>query len=172
MWENLQKELFMAFDVKKRKRELIKENIDSVPVANHGRKIAKFSLFAIVLLRFFLFVFEIIYFAQVEAKTSVWSHLLLLPFLLILYMIYDGNKSFVYIPMLSAPIRLVYHFTSVLPSLAVEGISALTVISLIVFIAQFFVSIVLSAATSCDVYFSAMQKVNLKLRSEMINGRR
>ncbi len=162
----------MAFDVKARKRELIKENVKLVPMAARGEKLARFSVLTIFILRCALFLFEIIYSAVVDVKISIWSHLLLIPFFLILYMIYDGNKTFTYISMLSAPIRLVYHFTAVLPTIVPDGITSLTVVSLVVFIAQFFISVFMSASTRCDVYFVAMQKVNLKLRSEMINGRK
>ena len=162
----------MAFDVKKRKRELVNENIKLVPMAARGEKLAKISILSILVLRCVLFFFEIIYSASSEIKISIWSHLLLLPFILILYMIYDGNKSLIYIPMFSAPIRLVYHFTAVLPEISPDGITSLTVVSLVVFVAQFFFSVFMSASTRCDVYFAARQKVNLKLRSEMINGRK
>ena len=87
-------------------------------------------------------------------------------------MIYDGNKSLIYISVFSAPIRLVYHFSKVLPSLEVEGITALTVASVVVMAVQFFISVFISANNKCDAYFAAMQKINLKLRSEMINGRK
>ena len=158
----------MAFDVKKRKRELIKENVKLVPLAARGEKLARITILSILGLRCALFLFEIIYYSVKDLKISVWSHLLLIPFFIILYMLYDGNKSFVYIAMFSAPIRLVYHFAVVLPLISEDGISALTVMSLIVFASQFFISVYLSANSKCDAYFLAMQKVNLKIRSEMI----
>jgi hypothetical protein len=76
------------------------------------------------------------------------------------------------IPTISAPIRLIYHFSAVLPSIEGEGVSALTVITVIVLAIQFFASIVMSANTKCAVYFSAMQKVNFKIRSEMLGGKK
>ena len=87
-------------------------------------------------------------------------------------MIYDGNKTFVYIPMISAPIRLIYHFSAVLPTIASDSISTLTIVSIITLAIQFFASIVMSASTKCDVYFTSMQKVNLKIRSEMLGKRK
>lgn len=157
-----------GFDVNKRKRQLIKENVDQVPMAARGRKLAKLSVLSVLGLRAALLIFEIIFCAVLNIKISIWSHLLFLPFLLIMYMVYDGNKSLVYIAMISAPVRLIYHFASVLPTISTGGINALTVVSLVVLIAQFAFSVFMSASTRCDVYFVAMQKVNLKLRSEMI----
>ena len=158
----------MAFDIKKRKRELVRENVEIVPIAAHGKKLTKIAILSIIGLRCALCLFEIIYSSVKDFKISIWSYVLLIPFLFILYMLYDGNKSFVYIAMISAPIRLVYHFTVILPLIANEEISALTVASLIVFATQFFLSIYMSTASKCDAYFLAMQKVNLKLRAEMI----
>ena len=161
----------MAFDIKKRKRELIKKNIKSVPLVAGGEKITRVLVIIMLLLRAALLLFEIIYSSVTGTETSIWSHLLFIPFVIVVFMMYDGNKAFVYIPMISAPIRLVYHFSAVLPVILPEGgISAVTIFSLIVLASQFFFSIVLSASTKCDVYFSTMQKINLKLRSEMING--
>jgi len=162
----------MAFNVKARKRELINENIKLVPVAAHGAKLAGISILSIVGLRLALLLFEIIYALVIDIKISIWSHLLLLPFFLVLYMLYDGNKSFVYISLFSAPLRLVYHFAAVVPLIASKTVSPLTVVTVVIFAAQFFISVYLSASTKCDSYFLARQKVNLKLRSEMINGRK
>ncbi len=162
----------MAFDVKKRKRELISENVKRVKIAAEGEKLARIFVLLTLISRSILLLFEIIYASVTPTVISVWSHILFIPFILIMYMIYDGNKAFVYIPMFSAPIRLVYHFTSVLPTVATEGVSALTVVSLIFLAAQFFFCVFMSANTKCDVYFTAMQKINLKLRSEMIGGKK
>lgn len=156
------------FNVNKRKKELIRENIDVVPIAKRGRRLAGVSLSVIAGLRIFLLIFELIYSAAVSYSGSVIPHVLILPYLLILYMVYDGNKSLVYIGMISAPVRLVYHFSTVLPMLPGDNITALTVVSLIVLFAQFILSVFMAFSTRCDVYFSGMQKVNLKLRSEMI----
>jgi hypothetical protein len=162
----------MAFDVKKRKRELIKENVKNVPEAAGGELLARILVLTIFAARAFLIIFELIFCSSSTAKISVWSYVLFLPFILIVYMIYDGNKSFVAIPTISAPIRLIYHFSAVLPSIEGEGVSALTVITVIVLAIQFFASIVMSANTKCAVYFSAMQKVNFKIRSEMLGGKK
>jgi hypothetical protein len=158
----------MAFDVKKRKRDLIEENIKKDKTAASGERIARAAVIAMFLARAFLIIFEAIYSASSGAEISIWSYLLFLPFIMIIYMIYDGNRSFVFIPMISAPIRLLYHFSTVLPSITVEGVSALSIVSVIVLALQFFASIIMSASTKCSVYFSAMQKINLKVRSEMI----
>ena len=162
----------MAFDVKKRKRELIEENVKKVEMAARGELISRILILAMFMARTFLLFFEIIFTASTEAEISIWSYILFIPFALISYMVYDGNKSLVYIPMVSAPIRLIYHFTAVVPTVASESVSALTVISLIVLALQFFATIIMSANTKCDVYFTAMQKVNLKIRSEMLGGKK
>lgn len=162
----------MAFDVKKRKRELIEENVKKVPMASRGELIAKICILSMFIARSILILVEVIYSASTETKISIWSYVLLIPFLFITFMVYDGNKSLVYIPMISAPARLIYHFTAVLPTVATESVSALTVITLLSLAIQFFASIVMSASTKCDVYFTAMKKVNLKIRSEMIGGKK
>lgn len=162
----------MAIDVKKRKRELILQNVKRVPLAAKGEKLARILIILMFFLRGALLLFEIIFSSLTETKISVWSHLLFIPFMFIIYMIYDGNKPLVYIPMVSAPGRLIYHFTAVVPTIASESLTALTVISVIILGAQFFFCIFMSASTRCDVYFTAMQKVNIKLRSEMIGGQK
>lgn len=162
----------MGFNVKLRKRELIEENVKKVPMAARGELLARIFILSMFFARSFLLLFEIIYTASSETVISVWSHVLFIPFILVIYMIYDGNKSFVYIPLVSAPVRLIYHFTAVLPTVTAEGVSALTIITLIVLALQFFASIVMSVNTRCDVYFTARQKVNIKLRSEMIGGKK
>lgn len=162
----------MAFDVKKRKRELIKEYVKNVPEAAKGELLTRILILSIFIARAFLIVFELIFCASTETKISVWSYVLFVPFLLVIYMIYDGNKSFVSIPMISAPIRILYYFSSVLPSIEGGAAGALTVISILVLAIQFFASIVMSANSKCAIYFTAMQKVNLKVRSEMLGGKK
>ena len=162
----------MAFNVKERKRELICENIKRVKIAAEGEKLAKIFVILMLFARSALLIFEIIYSSLSAAEISIWSHLLFLPFLIVIYMVYDGNKPLVYIPMISAPLRLVYHFTAVLPTITAEGVNLLTAVSLVLLAAQFFFAVFMSANTKCDVYFTAMQKVNLKLRSEIIGGRK
>ena len=162
----------MDFDIKKRKRELIKEGFRLVPAAKSGEKLVKISVLSILALRAALLIFEIIFSSVVGARVSLWSQLLLVPFILILYMIYDGNKGVIFISTLSAPVRILYHFSTVLPTVAENGKTLFTVATLAVLVAQLIISVFISASAKCGTYFGVMQKVNLKLRSEIINGKR
>ncbi len=156
------------FDIKKRKKQLIEENILSSPLASAGKKRVTLSVIVIFFTRLFFLIFDNIYLGVAGGENNIWIQLLILPLMLILYMIYDGNKALVYIPMISAPLRLIYHFTAILPTLPTEGVTAYTCIYLLVFITQFAFAIFMSASSRCDTYFTAMQKVNLKLRGEML----
>ncbi len=158
----------MIFDIKARKRQLIAENIDSSSLAKKGRINAKISVLVILITRIAFLVFDCIYLAVINADNNIWLQLLILPLIILLYMIYDGNKAMSYIIMISAAARMIYHFTTIIPALPTEGITFYTIIYLIVFEIQFALAVFLSASPKCDIYFTAMQKINIKIRSEMI----
>ncbi len=156
------------FDIKKRKKELIQENILSAPFAANGRKRVTISILTILILRFVFLIFDNIYLGVVGGENNIWIQLLILPLILVLYMIYDGNRAMVYTLMISAPLRLIYHFTVILPSLPTEGVTTYTIIYMTVFEIQFGFAIFMSASSRCETYFTTMQKINLKLRAEML----
>ena len=159
------------FDVKYKKRELIKEQVDSDPIAAKGMRISKISLMLLLLLRLILFVFEIIYFNASGLEIDVISNLLLIPMLLILYMIYDGNKGLAGVLAISAIVRAVYLFASVYPTLP-EDTGAGIFVGLYLFVMAFqFVSIILMTAYSpCLQYFNKMQSINMEIGAVLRSG--
>ena len=159
------------FDVRKRKKQLIRLNIEANEKAMAGKRIAAISVAAMFLARLALMIFEIIYCAVRGYDAAVWPHLLFLPFMIAAYMIFDGNKPLSSVLMIAAALRIVYHFAVVFPGLGVNGMNALSAVTVLIYLAQFLVFLFLNSSPKCELYFSIMQKINLKIRSEMI-GRR
>lgn len=161
-----------SFNVGQRKKELLREYIAESPLAARGQVLVKRLTLALALLRTALVIFDVIYLEVQSVSPSVWSNLLALPLLLILYMIYDGNKGLVYIVMISAPARMIYLFTVTVPSFTAPEVNVYIVITILVLALQFFFAIFMSASNRCDMYFAARQKVNMKIRAEMMAGRK
>lgn len=150
------------FDVKKKKRALIVERIDSDSVAHLGMLVSRSALLILLFLRLGLFLFEIIFTSVSGLTLDAVSSLLLVPMLLIFYMIYDGNKGLAGILMISAVVRGVLLFTSLLPTFP-EG--ALTNVFVGIYLAimglQFAGILLITAYAPCVSYFTKMQEINM-----------
>ncbi|MBR2965250.1 MAG: hypothetical protein IKC34_01730 [Clostridia bacterium] len=160
-----------GFDVKKKKRDMIKERIDTDPVALRGMRVSRAALLLLLLFRLVLLVFEIVYFSASELKIGVLSNLLLIPMLLILYMIYDGNKGLAGILMVSAVVRVIYLFSSVYPTLP-DGVGADVYLGVYLFVMAFqFAAIILMTAYAPAVaYFDKMQAINMEVGTMLRTG--
>lgn len=164
----------MAIDVKARKRALIKETVSSDPRTEVARREIKAFVCCIVLLRLAFFIYRCIYFSAVEIASGwVSDGLLLLGCIIILFMVTDGNKPLAWVTAISAVVWSVQSFTSVLPTLdGKAGADAYIGITLTVMTVQFVLSVIMATLPRYDTYFKKMQAVNLKLRGEMLGGRK
>ena len=130
-----------------------------------------FSVLTIFFARLALFIFELAYFPAKGLSVSVLSNILLLPLFLILYMIYDGNKGIASIPALSAVVRIIVYFAATFEDVSEAGGNLYTGIFIGVMVLQFLVSVLVSAATKCQAYFTVMQKINFQVQKEFLNSR-
>ena len=162
----------MAYDVKKRKRQLITERINKNPKAERGRRqIAAFFL-TIVFLRLALLAYKLIYFTAVGVQSGLVSDILLfLGGVIVLYMVTDGNRGLSWVTAISAVVWGVYLFTSVYPLIADKtGAVAYVALFLTALAVQFILSVIMATLPLYDTYFDGMQKINLTIRGEMISG--
>ena len=161
----------IGFDVKRYKRNLIAERIDTDPVAKRGMAVSRGALLGLVFLRLALFIFEIIYYSIAELQIGVVSNLLLLPMLLIIYMVYDGNKGVSSVLMISAVVRAVWLFASVYPTLpAGSGANVYLGVYLVAMAYQFAVTLLITAYAPCITYFNKMQTINMDVAAALRDG--
>lgn len=161
----------VGFDVKRYKRKLIAERIDTDPVAKRGMTVSRITLLGLVFLRLALFVFEIIYYSIAGLTLNLASTLLLLPMLMIAYMVYDGNKGIASVLMISAVVRAVWLFSSVYPTLPRgAGANAYIGVYLAVMAYQFAVTLLMTAYAPAVAYFSKMQTINMEVASTLRGG--
>lgn len=159
-------------NVKVRKKQLIEERILRSPSLDKGRRTVLYSVLILALLRIALFIIELSYVSAGGVKISVLSHILLLPMLFILYMIYDGNKGISSVPAISAIVRAIVYFSTVHDEVIEAGLGLYTGLFLGVMLLQFAMSVLVSAATVCQAYFKEREAINLQLRKEMLGGGR
>ena len=156
-------------NIRERKSRLIRENLQKNKNAVVGMKIAGICILAIIAARLVFLLYELIYFSSSDIKISVVFELLVLPMLLVLYMVYDGNRALSSVTLISAVVRIIYHFSSVYTTLPkTAAADAYTVIFLAVMASQFILSIILTSSKKCNEYFRIRQKVNMQIRSEML----
>ena len=161
----------IGFDVKRYKRKLIAERIDTDPVAKRGMAVSRGTLLGLTFLRLALFVFEIIYYSIAELQVGVVSNLLLLPMLLIIYMVYDGNKGISSVLTVSAVVRAVWLFASVYPTLpAGSGANAYLGVYLATMAYQFAVTLLMTAYAPAVTYFNKMQTINMDVAAALRGG--
>lgn len=159
------------FDVKHLKRKMIAERIDTDPVARRGMAVTRGTLLGLLFLRLGLFVFEMIYYSTAELEIRVVSNLLLLPLLVLLYMIYDGNRGISTLLLISAAVRAVWLFSSVYPTLpAGGGANAYMGVYLAVMAYQFAVTLLMTAYNPSIAYFNKMQSINMELGAALRGG--
>ena len=158
-------------DIKSKKKKLIGELIAENPECGAGMKIVSRCMLAVFFLRALLLVFEIIFFSASGLKVSIVSNLLFLPLIIILYMIFDGNRGIAMIPVISAVIRVAVYFSGGFKDVsAAAGGGAYTGIFLAVMLLQFAICLIVSYATRCQSYFKMMQAVNFRIQKEYLGG--
>ena len=160
-----------GFDVKRYKRKLIIEQIDTDPVAKRGMAVSRTTLLGLVFLRLALFIFEVIYYSIANVSLNVISTLLLLPMLMIAYMVYDGNKGIASVLMVSAVVRALWLFASVYPTLPEGGGANVYIgIYLTVMAYQFAVTLLMTAYAPAIAYFNKMQTINMQVAAALRGG--
>ena len=158
-------------NIKEKKRRLIIERIDSDPVAKRGMKVTRTTLLVLLLLRALLFLYELIYFGMVGVEVGVISNLLLIPMLLIVYMVYDGNRGISGILMIAAIVRAINLFATVYPTLpAGAGTNVYIGAYLAVMAYQFAVTLLMTAYAPSIAYFAKMQTINMELSALLQGG--
>ena len=162
----------MAYDVKSRKKQLIRDNINKDKKAERARAQVVWFVVAVVLLRIALLVYKLVYFPSVEATFGITSDvLLLLGGIILLYMVTDGNRGLLWVTAISSVVWCVWCFTSVYPAIAEKpGSVAYMAVFLFVMAVQFILSVIMAAIPFYDTYFDKMQKINLTIRAELISG--
>ena len=159
-----------SINIKEKKKRLIIERIDSDPVAKRGMKVTRSTLLILLLLRALLFVYELIYFGMVGLTVDTVSSLLLIPMLIIVYMIYDGNKGVSGILLISAVVRAIYLFSTVYPTLPNDGSANIYIGAYLIAMAyQFAVTLLTTAYAPANAYFTKMQSINMEL-SALLRG--
>ena len=154
--------------VRDRKKQLVKELVHNNPTAAKGMKVASVSIILIIAVRIALAIYEAVFFTLSGVGISLVSNLLILPGILVLYMVYDGNKALTSVTMISAFIRIIYYFSTVYSTLPeTTGTAAYTGVYITVMLFQFLTSIFISENPSCKEYCNIMQRINFRIRSEM-----
>ncbi len=168
-----QQALRRTVTVRERKKELVRERIHKDVQKSRGMRAVGIILIAIMLSRLALFVFELVFFGIAGKEVSVVSNLLIIPLLLIVYMVHDGNRGLMSVTAISAVVRVIYLFAAVYPSLdGVCGGTAFVTAYLTVMALQFILSVVGLSMSNIKAYCDTMREVNLELRSNIINSRR
>lgn len=160
----------ITVNIKEKKRQLIAERIDKDPIAKRGMKVTRTILLILVLMRLALFIYELVYFNAAGLKVGVVSNLLLIPMLLVVYMLYDGNRGISGVLLIAAVVRSINLFASVFPTLP-EGSGADVYIGVYLFVMsyQFAVTLLVTAYAPAVAYFAKMQTINMEL-STLIRG--
>ena len=158
-------------DIKQRKKQLINEKVFKNAAINRGRRAVSRSVLAIFLLRLVLFILDVALLPTREIKVGALSHIFSVLLLLVLYMIFDGNKGLSALLSISAIVRVIVYFSGIHPEVIGAGLGVYTGIFLAVMLLQFLISVLISSATVAQPYFKVMQEINLQLRKEMIGKR-
>ena len=158
-------------DIKQRKKQLINERVFKCETVNRGRRAVSRSVLAIFFLRLVLFILDVALLPRGEIKVGAISHVFSALLLLVLYMIFDGNRGLTSLLSISAIVRVIVYFSGIHAEVIEAGLGVYTGIFLAVMLLQFLISVLISSATVSQSYFKVMQEINLQLRKEMIGKR-
>ncbi len=159
-------------NIKQRKKELIRQYIHKNPEKLMGMKMTSRLVILLFSVRILLFIYEAIFFGVSRVPFETVSNLLLLPYFVLLYMIFDGNKSMASITFLSAIIRVIYLFSSTFNKLPENTASYVFIgVAIFVYLIQAICSLIINSSKACEIYSSEMKKINIKLQSEFLSKR-
>lgn len=156
--------------IKSRKKKLIDELINSDPVAKAGKKIAAVCIALIAVTRLALALYEIIYLSVAKVTIQVIPMLLIIPGMLMLYLIYDGNKALSSIISIAAVVRIFYLFIGTFPLLPKNaGAVVFLAVSSAILLLQLITSVIVYINPACDKYFIGVKKINLRVQAEFLS---
>ena len=158
-------------DIKQRKKQLINERVFKCEAVNRGRRAVSRSVIAIFLLRLVLFILDVALLPTKGIRVGAVSHIFSALLLLVLYMIFDGNKGLTSLISISAIVRVIVYFSGIHTEVIRAGLGVYTGVFIAVMLLQFLISVLISSATVAQGYFKVMQEINLQLRKEMIGKR-
>ena len=151
----------------KRKSELVAKYINCNKNAAIGKRRVIFSLRALFILKFALAVFEIPTFIILRAPLNILSVTLLIPLLPVMDLIRNGDKGFTYVILTSSVLRLIFYFVTAFGSLPNHSLTDIySIILPTVLLIQFCISLFLIVNFDCDTYFSAVQRIKIKVHAE------
>ncbi len=159
--------------VRDKKKELIRKRIFTDEIKSRGMSALGIIVTAIMLSRAALFIYELAYYLSLGKSVNIISSILLIPLLLILYMVRDGNRGLVSITAISSIVRIIYLFVSMYPDLRASG-GALVFVAVYaaVMAVQFILSVVALSMPSADAYSKEMQKINMEMRTIIMQNRK
>ncbi len=150
-----------------RKALLISEYISENKGARRGKKIVNYSILIILIARAAIALFEMPIFIIQQRPINLLAVLLIIPLLIVLFIVYKGAKGFAYITLVSPTLRLILYFSLVyknMPQNALTEVYSFTLFA--VLLLQFFLSIIILISYDCDTYFTAIQRITIKVHGE------
>ena len=150
-----------------RKTELLIEYLKQNKRAVRGQKIVNLSLLTILILRVALLLFEIPVFIIQGKPVNLTVIILFVPLLIVLHVIAGGAKGFTYVTLVSSTARLIAYFALVYKNMPQDSLTdAYTFVLFGVLMFQFFISLFLLISYECDAYFTALQRITIKVHGE------
>ena len=150
-----------------RKTELLLEYLNQNKRAVRGKKIVTASLYTILLLRAALTLFEIPVFIIQGKPVNLTAIILFIPLLIVLRVIAGGAKGFTYVILVSSTARLIAYFALVYKTMPQDSFTDIySFILFAVLMIQFFLSLLLLISYDCDTYFTALQRITIKVQGE------
>ena len=150
-----------------RKTALLDEYISESKSARRGKTLVELSLLLILVFRVALALFEIPVFIIQQRPINLLAILLIFPLIIFIYIIYKGAKGFGYVILISSAFRLILYFSLVYRSMPKNTLTEVYSVTLFaVLLIQFFLSIIILVSYDCDTYFTAIQRINIKVHGE------
>jgi hypothetical protein len=152
-----------------RKAALLREYLEENKDARTGRRLISLSLIIIFILRTAITVFEIPVFIIAQKPINLTAILLFIPLIMVLYVINNGTKGFAYVILISAAARLILYFSLVYGAMPESDLTLAYSLSLFfILLLQFLLSLLIILAPKCDLCFTAMQRINIKVHGEIM----
>ena len=150
-----------------RKAELISEYVSENKSAKRGKRIVNTSLMLILIFRAALALFEFPAFIILHRPVNLLAVLSFFPLLIILYIVYKGAKGFAYATLISPTLRLILYFSLAYKNMPEAALTEVyNFVLFAVLLLQFFLSIIILISYDCDTYFTAIQRINIKVHGE------
>lgn len=156
-------------EINQKKAEFLLDYMQENKNAYVGKRMVSHSIFIILTLRILLFVFEIPVFIVSEKPINLLALLFLPSLVLILYIIFKWAKGFTYIILVFAVSRLILYFSLVyktMPDTALTSVYSFTLFGIL--LVQFALSLLIITSNRCDTYFTALQRINIKVHGDAI----